>query len=380
MIEASVYVHVPFCVVKCGYCDFTSYVPDGEDQLDVFLAMLDRELALATVPQHPSSVFLGGGTPTFLDAERFARLFAILGRHIDLKGCPEVTVEANPESVTPEKAAIAAEAGVDRISIGAQSFAADALRFLDRAHDAERTARAFAIFRDAGFDNVSLDLMFGLPGQTLAQWDADLAAALRLRPDHLSCYNLTFEPGTKLHHEMTQGRVEPNDDRVDRAMFDHTRTVLHAAGFDAYEISNFAGRGGPCRHNDHYWLQGDYVGVGPSASSHRGGTRWTSFKPIDRWARSIADGVPPVASAETLTRDEQAGEAIWLGLRRTAGVDLAAVEARVDVPLRERFAEPIEAGETAGLLEIVDGRLRLTPAGLIQADAVGATFLVARET
>src|SRR5690606_25306914 len=162
---------------------------------------------------------------------------------------------------------------VTRASLGAQSFDAVKLRFLDRAHDAGATRLAMRTLRRAGFDNVSLDLMFGLPGQTAAEWDRDLDAALELEPDHLSCYHLTFEAGTRLTHELRQGRLVRNDEDVDTRMFHRTRERLSAAGFEPYEVSNFAGRGGPCLHNDHYWLQGDYVGVGPGASSHRRGWR-----------------------------------------------------------------------------------------------------------
>jgi oxygen-independent coproporphyrinogen-3 oxidase len=377
MAATSLYVHVPFCVVKCGYCDFHSIVPKDEAALDVFLAGLELELALARPPRAPCSVFFGGGTPTFLDARRFARLLEIVGRAVDLGACPEVTLEANPESVTLEKARLARDHGVGRVSLGAQSFGARHLRFLDRAHDAAQTARAVATMREAGFTNLSLDLMFGLPGQTAAEWDRDLDVALAHEPDHLSCYNLTFEPGTRLHRDLVQGRVTPNEDAFDLALFERTRARLQAAGFTAYEISNFAGRGGPCRHNDHYWLQGDYLGVGPGASSHRAGVRWTNLKPLDAWAGSLRRGLAPVASAETLTRRQRAAEALWLGLRRTDGVDLDAVGQRLPAPVREWFAAALERQVAAGAVVLRGANLRLTERGLRFADAVAQAFLAA---
>ncbi|MBK8980561.1 MAG: radical SAM family heme chaperone HemW [Planctomycetes bacterium] len=375
MGAVSLYVHVPFCVVKCGYCDFNSFAGRDVAEHDRFLAALDAELALLAPPRVPRTVFVGGGTPTHLDEERFARLFAVLARHVDLPRVTEVTMEANPESVTLPKARIARDAGVGRVSVGVQSFAAERLRFLDRPHDAAAVGRAVAALRAAGFDNVSLDLIFGVPGQELADWDRDLDAALALEPDHLSCYSLTFEPGTRLERDRRQGRVAPNEDRVDAALFLHTRDRLGAAGFDAYEISNFAGRGGPCLHNDHYWTQGDYLGAGPGAASHRDGWRGTNLKPLHAWATVVERGFVPSGEAETLSRRHRLAEALWLGLRRRDGVDLAQAERRLGVaapvPLRAQLAAWIESGHLA----IEGARYRLTPRGLLVADAIGASLL-----
>ena len=371
----SLYVHVPFCVVKCGYCDFNSYVEDDLAVHDVFLDALAAELRREWRSGPPVSVFVGGGTPSLLDPVRFERLFALLGQHVPLAECAEVTMEANPESLTAEKAAIARAHGVGRFSVGVQTFHAHHLRFLDRAHSAERAEAAVAALRAAGATNVSVDLMFGIPGETLAEWQADLERALALQPDHLSCYNLTFEPGTRLHRDLQQGRVAPNDEETDRAMFLHTRERLAAAGFDAYEVSNFAGRGGPCRHNDHYWLQGDYVGVGPGAASHRAGVRATNLKPVEAWARAVLAETPASGSAETLHPVQRASEAIWLGLRRTDGVDLDHVSARLGLDVVARFAPIVARHRERGWLEGDGARVRLTPAGLLLADRVGGEYL-----
>jgi oxygen-independent coproporphyrinogen-3 oxidase len=370
----TLYVHVPFCVVKCGYCDFTSYTVDGSEPLDTFLSGLERELTLTTLPRAPASVFIGGGTPSYLDEDRLARFFGLLNGAVDLSACAEVTMEMNPESVTPRKAELALAAGVTRASMGAQSFDPRHLRFLDRAHDADRTRRAFADLRAAGFTNISLDLIACLPGQTLAQWEADLQQALVLDPDHLSCYSLTFEPGTRLARDLAQGSVRANDEELDRAMFLHTRARLGEAGFVAYEISNFAGRGGPCRHNDHYWLQGDYAGVGPGAASHRAGVRWTNLKALDAWAASVAAGLPPVAMAETLTPGQRAAEAMWLGLRRRDGVDVRSMRARTGIGV-ESFGAALRPFVARGWLECDALRLCLTEEGILYADEVGAAIL-----
>jgi oxygen-independent coproporphyrinogen-3 oxidase len=369
------YVHVPFCVVKCGYCDFNSYVVEDRAVHDVFLDALAAELRREWRHGAPVSVFVGGGTPSLLDPARFERLFRILAEHVPLRECAEVSMEANPESLTAEKAAIARAFGVGRMSMGVQTFHARHLAFLDRAHSAERAEEAFAALRAAGCENVSIDLMFGIPGETLAEWQADLERALALQPDHLSCYNLTFEPGTRLHRDLERGIVAPNDEETDRAMFLYTRERLAAAGYEAYEVSNFAGRGGPCRHNDHYWLQGDYVGVGPGASSHRAGHRATNIKPVEAWARAALAGLPCASTAEMLRPRQRASEAIWLGLRRRQGVDLGALAARLQVPVGAWFGEILERHRRAGWIEAAGERIWLTPAGLLLADRVSGDYL-----
>jgi oxygen-independent coproporphyrinogen III oxidase len=368
-------VHVPFCVVKCGYCDFNSYVVEDRSVHDRFLDALEAELRREWRGGAPVSVFIGGGTPSLLEPERLQRLFALLGRHVDLAGCAEVTMEANPESLTHEKACIARTGGANRLSIGVQTFHAHHLTFLDRAHSAERAEAAFAEARRAGFENLSIDMMFGIPGETGAEWESDLTRALALRPDHLSCYNLTFEPGTRLHRDLQRGDVEPNEQEVDGAMFEGTRERLAAAGFHAYEVSNFAGRGGPCRHNDHYWLQGDYVGIGPGASSHRSGVRHTNLKAVEAWADAALVGLPCAATAETLRPPQRASEALWLGIRRTDGIDLEQVGERLALPVAAMFADVVARHERAGWVERAGGRLRLTPAGLLLADRVGSDLL-----
>ncbi|MFN3243071.1 MAG: radical SAM family heme chaperone HemW [Planctomycetota bacterium] len=377
-MSSSLYVHVPFCVVKCGYCDFNSYVVEDEQAHDRFLDALAAELARRwPVGAQPVSVFFGGGTPSLLSVERLQRLFAIVNERVDLAACAEVSMEANPESFTVDKARAAWDGGVRRLSIGAQTFHAHHLQKLDRAHDAEGVERAFAAAREAGFENVSIDLMFGIPGETFDEWQSDLEHALRLGTDHVSCYNLTFEPGTRFERDRQQGRIGPNEQELDRAMFEHTRVRLREAGFVAYEVSNFAGRGGPCRHNDHYWLQGDYVGVGPGASSHRGGVRVSNLKPLEAWADAALAGVTCAASAETLRPLQRAAEALWLGVRRTDGVDVADVEARIGLDVRARFAAIFERQQAAQLVEYDGARLRLVGEGLLLADQVGGDYLEA---
>lgn len=374
-MSTSLYVHVPFCVVKCGYCDFNSYeIADGQVH-DRFLGALERELEMRWKDERPISIFVGGGTPTFLSVSRFARLWEILNDRVEIAPSIEVTVECNPESLSADKARIARSLGANRASVGAQSFDARYLRQLDRPHDAESIRRAVSTLRDAQFDNISIDLIHSLPGQTIDEWIRDLDQAVALQPDHISCYALTLERGTRFFRDWERGILEMADEDVDREMFMRTRDRLAEAGYEPYEISNFAGRGGPCRHNDHYWQQGEYTGVGPGAASHRAGWRATNLKPIESWAESLERGLPPTGEAELLTNGRRLGEAMWLGLRRRDGVDIQAVSERLGIDAAAALGDRIARFCDNGWTEWHGRRLQLTERGVLVADAIGSSFL-----
>ncbi|MGE0142469.1 MAG: radical SAM family heme chaperone HemW [Planctomycetota bacterium] len=374
-MSTSLYVHVPFCVVKCGYCDFNSYEVADEQVHDRFLDALDRELEMRWKHKRPISIFVGGGTPTYLSASRFARLWEVLSAHVEIAPSIEVTVECNPESLSAEKARVARSFGANRASVGAQSFDERFLRQLDRPHDAESVRRAVSVLRDAGFDNISIDMIHSLPGQTIDEWMHDIDRAIELQPDHISCYALTIEKGTRFYRDWEKGVLEAADEDVDREMFTRTRERLAEAGYEPYEISNFAGRGGPCRHNDHYWQQGEYTGVGPGASSHRDGWRTTNLKPVDSWAASLERGLPPTGEAELLTIGRRLGEAMWLGLRRRDGVDMRAVSDRLGIDAVAMLEDRIARSCENGWAEWRGSRLRLTTKGILVADAIGSSFL-----
>ena len=388
-VPYSLYVHVPFCVVKCGYCDFNSYVVEDLAAHDRFLAALDAELRLrwsADVHGEPVSIFFGGGTPSLLDEERLARLFEIVDRRVPLARCAEVSMEANPESFTVDKARIARAAGVTRVSIGVQSFHAHHLEFLDRAHGADGAERAFAAARDGGFDNVSIDLMFGIPGETVDEWRLDLDRALRLRPDHLSCYNLTFEPGTRLTIATgEQGRDrDPTTRSVDRAMFEWTRAATRRGRLRRLRGQQLCGaRVGRAVHNDHYWLQGNYVGVGPGGcSGHQDGVRVSNLKPLACVERRGPCGLAGrTGSAETLRPMQRAAEALWLGdpTHRMASM-WRPIAARICSSMCTRG---VRAGDRSGhrqrgprwLTKARQLRLWLEREGLLLADQVGGDYL-----
>jgi oxygen-independent coproporphyrinogen-3 oxidase len=346
-----------------------------------FLRAFATELARAAKPPRPATVFVGGGTPTELTEAELERFLHTLTGGAAIGPGAEFTVEANPESVTPGKARLLEAAGVNRVSLGAQSFDDERLRFLERPHDAAAIERAFRTFREAGFTNQSIDLIFGLPGQTVPEWDRDLTRALALEPEHISCYNLTFEPGTRFYAQMTKGRIRPNDPERDRDLFLHTRSRLADAGLPPYEISNFARPGRACRHNVNYWNAGDYLGLGPGAASHRGGTRTTNVRPVELYARLLDSGLPATESAETLAPAARLAEAAWLGLRLTEGFSLRGLSSKFGLPADQRLAGPIARFTAGGFLETADSgdRVRLTAEGLLFADLVSAAMLETAE-
>ena len=378
----ALYVHVPFCFHKCHYCDFYSIVDDGDDpRHQRFTDALIRELdwwaaesaRLGWGPLRPRTIFVGGGTPTILSCESWQRLLDALRRHAAIERVEEFTVEANPETVTLPLMELLARGGVNRVSLGAQSFQPQLLEALQRKHDPANVAGAAAICREAGLRRLNLDLIYAIPGQTLSQLDADLEAVLQLDVEHLSCYGLTYEPGTALTRRRRQGLVTPLDEQTERVMFARVMERLADAGYRHYEISNWArqrsassGSGSRCAHNLVYWNNGNWLGIGPSAASHIDGLRWKNQPNLDRYLS--AAGRPPCVDGERLPPDRRVGEALMLGLRLRDGVAWAWLTSR----LRADDARRSEIDELCalGLLEHEGENLRLTREGIFVADAI----------
>ena len=322
-----VYLHVPFCAVRCGYCDFNTYTTPELGPSDLvgasratFAAAADHELARAAqvlaasgiAPRQASTVFVGGGTPTLLPSSDLAAALGSVRERLGLASGAEVTTEANPDSVTAESLAELAAAGFTRVSFGMQSAVPHVLATLERTHDPERVPQAVRWARQAGLV-VSLDLIYGTPGESPADWQASLEAALACRPDHVSAYALVVEPGTAMAARVRRGELAAPDDDHAAACYEAADAALSAAGYRWYEVSNFARGGmdgpGACRHNLAYWRGQDWWGVGPGAHSHVGGVRWWNAKHPAAWARRLADGVSPAAGRETLTPGDRAVEA-----------------------------------------------------------------------
>lgn len=370
---AGLYLHVPFCFHKCGYCDFYSIVDKSDRQArfaDALIAEFHQVMALGG-PLRPRTIFIGGGTPTLLAAPLWERLLTAIEDAGVLEDVVEFTVEANPETVTDELAAILQEGGVNRVSIGCQSFNLQHLKVLERWHDPATVPLAMERFRAAGIANLNLDLIYAIPGQSLADAADDLDRALALNPSHLSCYSLTFEPNTALTQLRDMGKVTPPDEETGRAMFEQVMTRLDKAGFQQYEISNWAkrsddGRETRCLHNLMYWRNENWIGIGPSASSHVDGLRWKNDPHLGRYI--AAAGSPTFIDIERLPESQRIGEQLMLALRLNDGVCLQWLE-EVLATDNPRQAE-IEMMVDNALLIRSDGRLRLSHEGIFLANAV----------
>ncbi len=368
------YVHVPFCAHKCGYCDFAS-IAGAEAQADRYLDALAIEIDRIPEPAPLATIFVGGGTPTRLDARQLGRLLAQIRGRLPLEPGGEWTVEANPNTLDAEKADVLAAGGVNRVSLGAQSFRPASLAALERDHHPESVERAVELVRPR-FDRWSLDLIFGVPGSTLDDWRSDLDYALALGPSHLSCYGLVFEKGTPLAKQKAEGRVAPLDEEVELAMFEHTIDRLADAGLAQYEISNFARPGHESRHNLAYWANDSYYGVGLGAARYVDGERAVNTRDLPAYLRRLEAGGDPTGPRESLDPEARARETAVLMLRRTAlGIDRDDFRRRTGYRLDDLAGLALAKHRAGGLLVDDGGRVRLSRAGLALADTVMADLL-----
>jgi oxygen-independent coproporphyrinogen-3 oxidase len=386
------YVHIPFCAHHCGYCDFA--IATGQDHLiELYLDALAAELSGLGEPQPVRTLFLGGGTPTHLSAAQLERLLSTVLRWLPLDersrdrkgavdgkplphGCgsesvgeSEFSIECNPDSLTADKIAVLADHGVNRVSLGAQSFHADLLAVLERAHNPEEIARSVERVRRR-IDNVSFDLIFGIPGQTESLWRADLARALALEPDHLSTYGLTYEKGTPLWKRSQRGQLRPLDEDAELALYALAIDTLEAVGFEHYEISNFARPGRRCRHNQTYWANEAYFGFGMGAARYVLGRRELNTRDLQHYIRQAVSGESLTWQSEELPPLERARETMAVQLRRAEGIDRSAFRTQtsfdLDAVAGAALAQHVDQGFLAD-----DGRsVCLTRRGKYVADAV----------
>ena len=370
--EFSAYVHVPFCSTRCGYCDFNTYTAselDGVSQTQYVGAILTEiKLAREVVPHAPplSSIFFGGGTPTLLPADEQALIVRALVESFGADDDCEVTTEANPESVTQAQLEVLRAAGVNRVSFGMQSSVEHVLHTLDRTHRPDSVVRAVTSARAAGFDNISLDLIYGTPGESVADWRASLSAVLELEPDHVSAYALIVEPGTALARRVARGELESVDDDDQAEKYEMTDDVLSAAGYEWYEVSNWARRASArSRHNLAYWHSEHWWGFGPGAHSHIGGVRWWNVKHPRAYAESMAAAHSPAHARELLDNEDRWLERVLLEvrLREGLGVEVIGAEGR-------RVASALESEGLADGHSLASGRLVLTLKGRLLADHV----------
>lgn len=316
----AVYIHIPFCPSKCGYCDFNSYAMSGDIVHRTVRAIATEIKQSPNAGRPAKTIFFGGGTPTFLPADDQAHLLeTVIATHPPVDGC-EITTEANPGTVDAAKFKTLRSAGFNRISIGAQSFDPSELHVLNRIHSPGDVIQAVSAARAAGFDNLNLDLMFALPQQSLTRWQKNLDAALALQPDHLSLYCLTIEPATRFYKLHLQGRLNQPDDHAQAEMYDYTVSTVRHAGFERYEISNFARPGKECAHSLCYWRCEEYAGYGPGAVQRIGNVRTTNMKHPERHCEAIETESTLSCDTETLTEDNLRAERVMLGLRLAEGL------------------------------------------------------------
>lgn len=368
----SLYIHIPFCFHKCHYCDFYSIV-DPRDRQEPFTTRLITELeALAPWARTPiQTIFVGGGTPSLLAPHLWSRLLNHLDHHFGTRSIiargGEFTVECNPETMTPELADIFVAGGVSRVSMGAQSFNPTHLKTLERWHDPANVSRALEMTRRAGIKRDSIDLIFGIPGQSMADWEADLKTAADLATQHLSCYGLTYEQGTAMTARLRRGEFSPTDEDLEADMFDFTVAALSARGLHRYELSNFAIPGAQCRHNLVYWRQGNWLAAGPAASGHINGLRWKNTPRLDDYLNSSSSAFAPICEAESPKARRNLVELLMTGLRLSEGLDARRVLEHadtIDPNCKIRLLAWACAQEQAGLLTTLDDRWCLTADGM----------------
>lgn len=345
----SLYVHIPFCLKRCFYCDFVSGVYDPSRER-VFLSSLVSELQYIPSGEPLETLYIGGGTPTVLSLSGLASLTSALYRRFTFKNGYEATIEANPGTLCREKLRALRRNGFNRISIGVQSFHQNELNMLGRIHAPCDAGHALVSAREEGFENIGVDLMYGVPGQTMGSWQASLERAVSLRPEHISIYELTIEKGTVLERLVREGRVSLKGEDDVLAMYDLGIDFLCSDGYDHYEISNFSLPGYRCRHNLCYWQRGEYYGAGPGAHSFTGSRRYSNTKDPDEYIRMLEGGEPPVTDSEEITDDKAFAETLFLGLRMAGGVDLPGLKLHYGVDLLRARAAELRELEQSGLV------------------------------
>ena len=369
----ALYVHVPFCLHRCGYCDFT-LVADQDDLVPAYLQALENELDRLDGEYEVDTIFIGGGTPTHLSTAQLERLAGLLFGRFTLTSGGEFSVEANPDGLSIDVMRTLSSIGVNRLSLGVQSFDEEVLKTLERQHTSADAHDVVDRAVDA-FEHVSLDLIFGVPGQTFGAWDATLSAAQQVPIDHVSTYGLTFEKGTEFYRRLQSGHIDATPDDLERDMYAAAMSQFGSAGVPQYEISNFARPGTECRHNMVYWQAQEYFAFGPGAARYVNGVRSTNARNVSRWINCWLKGEVALQEVEQLSAPEKIREAIFLGLRLVDGIDIGRFRDRFGCDVVDVARSSAQHHLQDGLLEVADSHLRLTLEGRFLADTVMADFL-----
>lgn len=376
MTAAGLYVHIPFCSSRCSYCDFATGLYQGELAERYVTALVEEIKTSRYRGAIVDTIFFGGGTPSLLAPSQLDRILTTLHEQFAIDPNSEVTLEINPGSVTREKLDAFRALGINRASFGAQTFDDAELAKLGRSHNAADTLKTFATLRDAGFDNISFDLIAGLPGQTLERWQRNIKQALELHPEHLSFYLLEVHPGTPLAEHIRRGLQPVPDDDLAGVMYRWMLDHASAAGYEHYEISNLSRPGFHSRHNVKYWTADPYYGFGCSAHSYDGQTRrWSNHRDVLKYVETIEQGNSPVVEDQELSETDVRAEALFLGMRMMRGVDVRRYRESFGVDLREQHAADLDRFRKAGLLEFDGDLIRLTRTGSLLSNEVFAAFI-----
>ncbi len=374
MKEIGLYIHIPFCRSKCLYCDFNSYERRESDASDYVAALL-RELE-AYQEKYSfiyKTVFIGGGTPTVINCSLIGSIMEKLAPYI--KAGAEISMESNPGTVTYESLKYYRSLGINRLSIGLQAWQEELLRGLGRIHTLEDFLIAYNSAREAGFENINADLMFALPNQTLSMWKETVEKVCELGVEHISCYSLKLEEGTKLCEMHEKGKVQLPDEELDREMYQTAVDILNKHGFSQYEISNFAKINMECKHNIIYWRNEEYLGVGAGSHSKLDGRRFWNYKDIERYTSLALQGELPVEGQEELKRDEDMWETIFLALRLNEGLDIPDFEKKYGVDFQSRYGSALNKLMPHELIFMEEGRLKLTDKGRDLSNSVFIEFM-----
>ena len=372
------YIHIPFCHQICHYCDFNKVFFKNQP-VDEYIESIGKELAIMKRDgisfESVETVFLGGGTPTSLSEEQLDRLLAIINSYVDVKSLKEFSTEANPDELTYGKLLVLKNGGVNRLSIGVQSFDADLLKKIGRTHGPDDVAVVIEDARRANFDNISIDLIYGLPGQTIAQWQDTLIKASELDLQHYSGYSLIVEPKTVFYNLMSKGKLPLPGEDLETEMFDMLINHMEDRGRMRYEISNFAIPGNESIHNLLYWENETYAGIGAGAHGYLSGTRYSNIGPIKRYMEQVEKGERPVQNSHIVTSVEAMEEEMFLGLRKTDGVSATLFQKKYGRTLDDVYGKTLQTLTESGLIEQIGDRVKLTRIGVVRGNEAFQQFL-----
>lgn len=372
---AGIYIHIPFCKSRCIYCGF--YSTTRLDLRKKYINAVCREMELRKnyIREPFSTIYLGGGTPSLLDEAELTKLFLYINNVYDVDRNAEITMECNPDDITPEFTNMLSRLPINRVSMGAQTFADSRLRLLHRRHNSDEVKHAVKLLREAGIKNISIDLMFGFPDESLSQWKEDISAALALNVEHISAYSLMYEEDTPLWKMLDTGKVKEIDEELSLTMFKELVCQLTDAGYEHYEISNFARPGYRSRHNSNYWHQVPYIGLGAAAHSFDLNSRQWNVADLKLYIEEINNGIIPM-EREELDNDTTFNDIITTALRTSDGIDLNALETRLGKRYRNTLISAAGKHLEQGLLEIRHDRLRLTSEGIFISDMVMSDLMI----